>query len=152
MPLTSLDHYLLQVADLEASKNWYVRVLGMEEGPMPDFRVPACWLYVNGAPVLHMTVGGKDVSEVRLKYLGQESQATSGSGVIDHVAFKATGLAETIAHLEAEGAEFTKRQVDAEGAFQLFVKGPDGVKIELNFDVAEAKSAGIEPTLMASDL
>jgi len=150
MPLTHIDHYLLQVEDLEASKNWYVRVLGLEEGPHPDFKAPVYWLYANGVPVLHMTVGGKNVSENRLRYLGQESQATEGSGVIDHIAYKATGLRDMIKHLDAEGADYTKRQVNDQGAFQLFVKGPDGVKVELNFDVAEAD--GIEPELLASDL
>ena len=150
MPLTHIDHYLLQVEDLEASKDWYVRVLGLEVGPHPDFKFPVYWLYANGAPVLHMSEGGKNVSENRLKYLGQESQDTNGSGVIDHVAYKATGLKDMIVHLDAEGVAYTKRQVDAEGSFQLFLKGPDGVKIELNFNVAEA--AGIEPELLASDL
>ncbi len=150
MALTNIDHYLIQTADMAASRDWYVRVLGMTEGPHPDFKFPVCWLYANGKDVLHISEGGKNVSENRLKYLGQESQETRGSGVIDHIAYRATGLEETIEHLNPEGVEYTKRQVDAEASFQLFLKGPDGVKIELNFDVAEAE--GIEPSLLASDL
>lgn len=150
MALTHIDHYLIQTVDMAASRDWYIRVLGMTEGPHPDFKFPVCWLYANGKDVLHLAEGGKNVSENRLKYLGQESQATSGSGVIDHIAYRATGLNETIEHLNAEGVEYTKRQVDAEASFQLFLKGPDGVKIELNFDIAEA--GGIEPSLLASDL
>jgi len=150
MGLVNIDHYLIQTTDLAATRDWYIRVLGMTEGPHPDFKFPVVWLYANGADVLHLSQGGGNVSENRLKYLGQESQATSGSGVIDHIAYKATGLEATLAHLDAEGAEYTKRQVDAEGSFQVFVKGPDGVKIELNFDVAEA--VGIAPELLAADL
>ena len=148
MALTNIDHYLIQTADMAASRDWYVRVLGMTEGPHPDFKFPVCWLYVSGKDVLHLAEGGKSVSENRLKYLGQESQATSGSGVIDHIAYRATGLKETIEHLNAEGVEYTKRKVEAEASFQLFLKGPDGVKIELNFDIAEAE--GIDPSLFAS--
>ncbi len=150
MVLTNIDHYLIQTVDMAASRDWYVRVLGMTEGPHPDFKFPVCWLYASGKDVLHLAEGGKNVNENRLKYLGQESQAVSGSGVIDHIAYRATGLKETIEHLNAEGVDYTKRQVDAEASFQLFLKGPDGVKIELNFDVAEAE--GIEPSLLASDL
>lgn len=150
MPLTHIDHYLLQVDDLEASKDWYVRVLGLEVGPHPDFKVPVYWLYAGGTPVLHMVEGGDKISKNRLKYLGETSRATMGSGVIEHVAYKATGLRDMILHLDGEGADYTKRQVNTEGAFQLFVKGPDGVKIELNFDLSEVD--GVEPELLASDL
>jgi len=150
MALTSIDHYLLQTENLSSTRDWYVRILGMTEGPHPDFKFPVCWLYIKDKDVLHIAEGGKAVSENRLKYLGQESQDIRGSGVIDHIAYAATGLSETIQHLNAEGVEYTKRQVDLESSFQLFLKGPDGVKIELNFDVAEAE--GVEPTLLASDL
>ncbi len=150
MTIQNIDHYLLQVADMAATRDWYVRVLGLQEGPHPDFKFPVCWLYAGGKDVLHIAEGGANVSENRKKYLGQQSSDTAGSGVIDHVAFRATGLAETIAKLDAEGAEYTKRQVDAEASFQLFVQAPDGVKVELNFDVAEAE--GIEPALLAADL
>jgi len=148
--ILNIDHYLLQVADMAATRDWYVRVLGLEEGPHPDFRFPVCWLYANGKDVLHIAEGGANVSENRRRYLGQQSTDTAGSGVIDHVAFRVTGLAEMIERLDAEGADYTKRQVDDQASFQLFVQAPDGVKVELNFDVAEAD--GIAPELLAADL
>jgi catechol 2,3-dioxygenase-like lactoylglutathione lyase family enzyme len=149
MPLSHLEHYLIQAADLEATKDWYVRVLGMRSGPHPDFGFPVHWLYIGERDVLHLTQGGAGVSANRLRYLGQESEATRGSGVIDHVAFRATGLAETIAHLEREGVPFNERQVDDQGLYQLFLTDPNGVKVELNFAAAEA--AGRRAAVMASD-
>jgi catechol 2,3-dioxygenase-like lactoylglutathione lyase family enzyme len=150
MPLSHLEHFLIQSADIEATKDWYVKVLGMRVGPSPDFRMPVYWLYIGEKDVLHLTVGGADVSEQRLRYLGQQSQATQGSGVVDHVAFRATGLAEMIAHLEALGIEFRERQVDDQGLYQLFLFDPNGVKVELNFAAAEAK--GRRAPVMAADL
>jgi catechol 2,3-dioxygenase-like lactoylglutathione lyase family enzyme len=150
MPLSHLEHYLIQTVDLEATKDWYVRVLGMDEGPHPDFGVPVYWLYLGGRDVLHLTEGGRNVSAARKRYLGQESQATHGSGVIDHVAFRATGLAEMIDHLGELGIEFKERQVDAQGLYQLFLFDPNGVKVELNFAAGEAKGRRAE--VMASDL
>ena len=150
MPLLHLEHYLLQVEDIEATKDWYVEVLGMRVGPHPDFRVPVYWLYIGDRDVLHITEGGAKVSEKRLKYLGQESQAIRGSGVIDHVAFRATGLAETIDYLERRGIDFKERQVDEQGLYQLFLFDPNGVKVELNFSSAEA--AGRRAPVMATDL
>lgn len=150
MPLTHLEHYLIQTTDMDATRDWYVDVLGMTVGPAPDFKFPVCWLYVGDIPVLHLTTGGKDVGENRKKYLGQQSTDTHGSGVIDHIAFRATGLAETMEQLDGKGIEYTRRQVDDQGLFQLFLLDPNGVKVELNFEAAEA--ADIKADVMATEL
>jgi len=150
MPLSHLEHYLIQTADLEGTKDWYVRVLGMRAGAHPDFGFPVYWLYIGERDVLHLTQGGAAVSEKRKQYLGQESEATRGSGVIDHVAFRATGLTETLAHLDRLGIAYTERQVDDQGLYQLFLFDPNGVKVELNFSAAEA--TGRRAPVMAADL
>jgi len=100
--------------------------------------------------VLHITTGGKNVSENRKKYVGQQSEATTGTGVIDHIGFRTTGLYEMIDHLKKHNIDFKERQVDDQGLYQLFLFDPNGVKVELNFDNAEVK--GRKPGLMASDL
>ena len=150
MPLTHLEHFLIQTEDLDGTVDWYVDVLGMEEGPHPDFKMPVRWLYLCEEPVLHLTVGGENVSENRKKYLGQQSTATKGSGVVDHVAFRATGLTEMMNRLDDKGIEYTKRQVDDQGLFQLFLIDPNEVKVELNFAAAEA--VDIKADVMATEL
>jgi len=150
MPLHHLQHFLIQTADLEKTKDWYVDVLGMRVGPHPDFKFPVYWLYLGDADVLHLAEGGAKVSENRKKYLGQQSTATTGSGVVDHVAFRATGLLDLIDHLKRKGVDFKERRVNGQGLYQLFLIDPNGVKIELNFEAAEAE--GREPELMASAL
>jgi catechol 2,3-dioxygenase-like lactoylglutathione lyase family enzyme len=153
MALERIDHYLLQTTDLAATRDWYVKVLGMREGPHPDFKFPVVWLYLGDKDVLHVSEGGRNVSENRRRYLGQESQAESGSGVIDHIAFFGTGLKAMIEHLQAQGIAFTQRMVDDQGLYQLFLKDPvNGVKVELSYANAEAHAAGIKPGLMASEL
>ena len=149
MPLSHLEHCLIQTADLEATTDWYVRVLGMRVGPHPDFGFPVHWLYIGERDVLHLTEGGANVSENRKRYLGQQSNAVSGSGVIDHLAFRATGLDETISRLRELGIDFAERRVDDQGLYQLFLFDPNGVKIELNFAAEEA--AGRRAAVMASD-
>ena len=150
MPLTHLEHFLVQTEDLDGTVDWYVNVLGMEEGPHPDFKMPVRWLYVGDVPVLHLTIGGANISENRKKYLGQQSMATKGSGVVDHVAFRATGLPEMMEHLDAKGIEYTKRQVNDQGLFQLFLIDPNEVKVELNFAADEAKD--IKADVVAAEL
>lgn len=147
MPLSHLEHFLIQTEDLEKTRDWYVRVLGMRAGPSPDFGFPVTWLYLGDRDVLHITKGGAAVSAERMRYLGQTSQATAGSGVIDHVGFRASGLAATIAHLQSLGIAFTERQVDNQGLYQLFLTDPNGVKVELNFLATEA--AGRRAPVMA---
>jgi catechol 2,3-dioxygenase-like lactoylglutathione lyase family enzyme len=152
VPLSHLDHYLIQTADLQATRDWYVRVLGMREGWHPDFKFPVVWLYIGEKDVLHLSEGGANVSENRKRYLGQQSTDVHGSGVVDHVAFRCTGLPETLAHLQGEGIPFTQRMVSDQGLYQLFLIDPNGVKVELNFDNSEALRHGIQPELKASEL
>ena len=150
MALSHLEHFLVQTEDIERTRDWYCDVLGMTHGPTPDFKFPVVWLYIGDRDVVHVTEGGKDVSENRMAYLGQQSAATSGTGVVDHIAFRATGLRKTMSHLTGLGVAFSQRQVDSQGLFQLFLFDPNGIKIELNFGVEEAM--GIVPEVMAADL
>ena len=98
MPLHHLEHFLIQPENLEETAAWWCDVLGLEEGPHPDFGFPVKWLYIGDNDVVHMTTGGADVSDARKNYLGQQSEAVHGAGVVDHIAFRCTGLAETLAH------------------------------------------------------
>ena len=150
MPLSHIEHFLLQTADMEKTRAWYVNVLGMRVGPSPDFKFPVFWLYLGDKDVVHVTEGGKGVSENRKKYVGQQSDAVSGTGVVDHIAFRATGLRDMIAHLKSLGVDFKQRQVDDQGLYQLFMFDPNGVKIELNY--AKAEAAGMRAEVMASEL
>ena len=150
MPLAFIEHFLIQSADIEATKDWWVNVLGLRVGPHPDFKFPVYWLYAGDRDVLHLTQGGAAVSDNRMKYLGQSSQATQGSGVVDHIGFRCTGLHDMIDHLTRNKIEFKERQVDDQGLYQLFLFDPNGVKVELNFEVAEVK--GRKAQVMASEM
>jgi catechol 2,3-dioxygenase-like lactoylglutathione lyase family enzyme len=150
MPLSHIEHFLLQTADMEKTRAWYVNVLGMRVGPNPDFKFPVFWLYLGDNDVVHVTEGGAKVSENRKRYVGQESQVTTGSGAVDHIAFRATGLRDMIARLEGLGVDFKQRQVDDQGLYQLFMFDPNGVKIELNYANTEAQ--GMRAEILASEL
>jgi catechol 2,3-dioxygenase-like lactoylglutathione lyase family enzyme len=101
MPLTYLEHFLIQTTDFATTCEWYERVLGLARGYTPDFRFPVQWMYLGDRDVLHITQGGAKVSENRLRYNGQESQDDFGSGVVDHIAFRCKGLPEMIDPLPA---------------------------------------------------
>jgi catechol 2,3-dioxygenase-like lactoylglutathione lyase family enzyme len=151
MALSHIEHFLIAADDIDATRDWYARVLGMKPGPHPDFGFPVHWMYVNGVDVVHIGPSAKNAGEIQKQYLGRTSQAAaSGTGAIDHIAFRATGLPDMIQHLRAEGVQFSQRRANGQALFQLFFYDPNGVKIELNYAADEAE--GVAPELMASDL
>ena len=151
MPVSHIEHILVVADDIDATRDWYARVLGMTSGPHPDFGFPVHWMYVGDVDVVHIGPSAKNANEIQKKYLGRTSEKSAqGTGAIDHIAFRATGLKKTLEHLRAEGIAFSQRRANGQALFQVFFYDPNGIKIELNFDAAEAE--GIAPELMASDL
>jgi len=151
MPLSHIEHFLVAADDIDATRDWYARVLGMKSGPHPDFGFPVHWMYIGDVDVVHIGPSAKMAGDIQKKYLGRTSQGTAaGTGAIDHIAFRATGLRSMLHHLRAEKIPFTQRRANGQALFQVFFFDPNGIKIELNYAAAEAE--GIEPELMACDL
>ena len=150
MPLSHIEHFLVAADDVDGTRDWYARVLGMESGPHPDFGFPVHWMYVNGVDIVHIGPSAKQAGEIQKKYLGRTSQAAEGTGALDHIAFRATGLRQMLQHLHDLGIKPSQRRANGQALFQLFLYDPNGIKIELNYEAAEAE--GIAPELMASDL
>ena len=149
MPLAHIAHYLIAANDVRQTRDWYCNVLGMEEGWHPEFGFPVVWLYANGVDVVHIGQNAEQASESQKAYLGRTAQDTgSGTGAIDHIAFLATGLDDTLARLRRHGVEFKERRASGQALYQVFMFDPNGIKVELNFDAAEA--SGREPAVMAS--
>ncbi len=48
MPLGALQHYTIEPSDLEATKDFYCDVLGLENGDRPPLGFPGYWLYSGG--------------------------------------------------------------------------------------------------------
>lgn len=150
MPLAHIEHYLIAADDLEATRDWYRDVLGMTEGAHPEFGFPVYWMYLGGQDVVHIGQNARQATELQKRYLGRTSQNSgTGTGAVDHIAFRASGLRETMVRLKARKIEFTQRRANGQALYQLFMYDPNGIKVELNFGADEA--VGIEPELMASD-
>jgi len=151
MPLTHIEHVLVVADDIDATRDWYARVLGMRSGPHPDFGFPVHWMYLGERDVVHIGPSAKNAGDIQKQYLGRTSQRSeAGTGAIDHLAFRATGLRGMLEHLRKEKIQFSQRRANGQALFQLFFYDPNGIKVELNYDAAEAE--GIAPELMASDL
>jgi len=152
MLLSHIEHFLVAADDIDATRDWYARVLGMRSGPHPDFGFPVHWMYLGELDVVHIGPSSGTASENQKKYLGRTSGKSAqeeGTGAIDHIAFRATGLRAMIDLLQEERIAFSRRRANGQALFQLFFYDPNGIKIELNYDAAEAE--GVEAELVASD-
>jgi len=132
MPLTELNHYFVRANDLERTKDFYVDVLGFELMPRPDFPFPGYWLGINGKIQVHMGPAG--IENQDLYYLGTpKNAATDNSGVVDHIAFLASEPEEFIERFKKLGMSYRPRSLLESELFQLFIRDPNGITIELNF-------------------
>ncbi|MEO5733315.1 MAG: VOC family protein [Rubrivivax sp.] len=139
----SLNHVSVRTVDLEACKRFYVDLLGLADGPRPDFPFPGAWLYAGDTgqytnAVMHL-IGIDRSSPGGLQgYLGDRDEASlRGSGAVDHVAFFVTGLPAMLARLKARGVPCRERTVPSLALYQVFVDDPNGIVVELNFPAAE---------------
>ena len=140
MPLENLNHVLVLARNLEATRSFFVDVLGLEDGYRPPFPFKGHWIYLGDRAVVH-------VAENR-GYLDKRDHVQGGSadnatGSIDHIAFEATGLKAMIARLEKHGIAAHHRKVPDLDLHQVFVHDPNGVRIELNYPAHEGAEVNL---------
>lgn len=120
MTVTLLDHINIVTDRLAETRDFFINVLGMEEGNRPDFKFPGHWLYVGGRALVHL-VGVDD------------ARRASSEVALDHFAFAASDYDETLARLTGHGVDYVANDIADAGIRQLFIRDPNGVTIELNF-------------------
>ena len=77
--IVGMNHFTIVAEDERQTLDFYVGLLGLTVGHRPALGFPGAWLYAGGAQaVLHL-------------YFERPMPATR-TGVIDHLAFSATGL------------------------------------------------------------
>jgi catechol 2,3-dioxygenase-like lactoylglutathione lyase family enzyme len=118
-----LDHYNVSTRKLQETVEFYQDVLGFVNGPRPPFNFPGAWLYSDGHPVLHLN----DISQT-------DKEQRPDSGVIDHVAFGSRGFEPMKQHLTRKGISHRVNEVPNSSRRQIFLRDPNNVEIELNFD------------------
>jgi len=134
-----LDHFNIRTRKLAETVRFYEDVLGLENGPRPNFAFPGAWMYSEGKPVVHLV----DISPTG------EAQKPD-SGVVHHVAFASSGFDGMRQRLSSKGMKFDSRQVPGGELWQIFVHDPNGVMIELNYEAA--KEQGAAPVEAAGDI
>ena len=114
MQLKGIHHVSLNVKDIEASREFYVQQLGMEELDRPDLGFPGLWLR-SGSQEVHL--------------LGIDSGAPLRE---QHFAFLVDDLDDVISELAGKGVACSEPG-DIDGICrQAFTQDPSGNLIEFN--------------------
>lgn len=135
MSLRTLDHCSIRTVKLNETRDFFVDVLGLDDGDRPEFPFPGAWLYAGDHAVVHLVgVDPNDPSGL-VEYLGGDVDpaALDGSGAFDHIAFRASDPAALVERLKGQGLEYRERQVPSMDLFQIFVDDPNGITVELNY-------------------
>jgi catechol 2,3-dioxygenase-like lactoylglutathione lyase family enzyme len=124
-----MNHFTILTDDLEKTLAFYAEHLGLKPGARPPFTFPGAWLYAAGGndPILHVIAGMERKRLVK--------------GVIDHMAFTGRDLASTVEKLKEKSVAYELRKLPTYGTWQLFFHDPNGAKVEIDFDPAEAAPA-----------
>jgi ureidoacrylate peracid hydrolase len=110
--ILAFEHMILQVADIDASKHFYLDLLGFT----PRRAIPLA----DGRPVVPFTQG----IALTAGNPGKPLQ-------IDHMAFRVTGVRAIAQRLKAAQVKFFNELHDGVYGLTIYVADPDGNKVEL---------------------
>jgi ureidoacrylate peracid hydrolase len=110
--ILGFEHMILQVADIEASKHFYLNLLGFT----PRRAIPLA----DGRPVVPFTQG----IALTAGNPGKPLQ-------IDHMAFRVSGVRAIAQRLKAAQVKFFNELHDGVYGLTIYVADPDGNKVEL---------------------
>jgi len=139
MPIEDIIHVAIKTEDLEATNSFYTEILGAKFAQRPPMDIPGSWLDFHGTQI-HVLAGEKAFTE--------ENNVRYGSGTVDHIAVKASRYDEMKQTAVVHGLEYRENDIKEAGLWQLFLKDPNGIVIELNFwkDGEPAGSKGPDPS------
>src|SRR5688572_12782739 len=114
-----LDHINIHVTDTGTMVRFLETLLDAKEGFRPPFKHAGHWLYVDGQPVIHIDT--KDRTE------------DFPPGIVNHVAFGVYDKADVLARAEKSGRPYHHAEIPGSGIGQVFVTGPEGLLVEVQY-------------------
>lgn len=126
-----INHVLIQATDLEIMTKFLNEVTGLEEGFRPPFPFPGAWIYSEGKPLLHLVE--VSANNAQQDYLGSAGSA-GGNGAVDHVALEGADYKALVERLAKFRISYTERTLPLTKEHQVFIVGPDDIKLEMLFN------------------
>ena len=134
MIVSSLDHWSIASKRLEDSRKFYEDILGLEAGFRPKLKSTGYWMYAGDKAIIHLV---KDESEDLDGTPLPEGQGTredmEDSGIDNHIAFTIEDADEVLNLLKDRNIGYWDRDLSDRGLYQIFIKDPNGVILELNY-------------------
>jgi catechol 2,3-dioxygenase-like lactoylglutathione lyase family enzyme len=137
MSVTALEHVLVLSDDIEATRQFYCRVVGLRVGERPRLAFPGYWLYAGATPCLHVADRAaylRHAASLGLPPVDGDRRAAS----VDHIAFNAADVELVREQLERTGVAAVHNTVPNGGPHQVFIEDPNGVRIEINVSSGSA--------------
>lgn len=129
-----INHVFIRTADIEKMILFFEQTLGLEHGYRPSFNFPGAWLWGDDRPLIHLSEISP-VDKEQTDYLGNQKGASEMStGTIDHIAFSGSDYPGLIERLKHYKMDYFERTLPLTGEYQVFVEGPEGLRIEIQFD------------------
>jgi catechol 2,3-dioxygenase-like lactoylglutathione lyase family enzyme len=141
MAISHLEHFLVVAQDYEATVQWYIDNLGFEKGPHPDFGadVEVTWLYLGDQDVIHIAPPRRDDEpQPAPDANATPKEIAQGGRPIHHIAFRAANRVEMTSRLKERGVTYLEQQASKQDLYQIFMRDPNGITVELNFPAEEA--------------
>ena len=112
-----LHHVLICTTDLNSMQQFFERAICLEPGHRPPFLFDGAWLYSEGKPIIHLAASGSH----------------GINGAVDHIAFSGDDYGRLITRLKDADLDYFEHTVPGSREHQVFVPGPDGIKLEIQF-------------------
>src|ERR1017187_1892921 len=87
--VSEMEHVLLLSDDIERSREFYCRVVGLRVGDRPPLEFPGYWLYAGDIACLHIAERESYLTHAQRLGLGIAKPPAEKSAV-DHIAFNAS--------------------------------------------------------------
>ncbi len=125
MPVSALHHFTIRCtpAELPPLLDFYTRVMRLTVDARPEMKAPGAWLYADSQPIVHLYA----------HLSAPDMKAEPVTGHVDHISFRARGLAEMREHLGALRIPYSEAPIPGWAIHQLFLHDPRGLKIEMTF-------------------
>ena len=117
MKMYELNNVAIHVSDVERSCQFYRDVLHLERIPRPAFTFPGAWFRLGVAQELHI--------------IGDRAEPVFSHNRGNHYALRVDDLDPWEKHLQTMKVDYLPRRRRPDGAWQIFLRDPDGHVVEL---------------------
>ena len=141
MKIKKLDHVSISTDQLEDTKKFYCDLLGLKVGHRPKLKSSGYWLYSGEEAIIHLVETGSNLDQEFAFFDDKKTARSLGNpeisdlnetGMDDHIAMTVEQSAGLVKHMQESDVKYWDRLIADRELYQIFVRDPNGVIIELN--------------------